>query len=653
MTNLGKIHYRPEIDGLRAIAVLAVVLFHAGFGCPGGFVGVDIFFVISGFLITSLIWKDLESGCFTFANFWERRARRIVPALVVVTMATLAAGWFLLLPADFKSLGRASASQAVFGANVHYWRDSGYFAGNADEKPLLHTWSLAVEEQFYLIVPFVLWAMFRTAKMRSRNVVLKVLAVSFVASFALSIHGVARHPNATFYLLPTRAWELLLGSLIAFLPSNPSLLAGRNRREFIALAGLALILVPVFTYTPKTPFPGIAALPPCLGAALLIWANGQVAGSVPTVAGALLANRPFVFIGLISYSLYLWHWPFLAFSKYSSLQGVTPSQRASMLGLGLLFAILSWKYVETPFRKRQLGVSRKSMFAFASAGLALVLGCGVLCMSKKGFPRRFPTPDFANAKTDCAFINELTIDDIRAERLIPIGASDSTLRPKVLVWGDSHAMAALPAVDAFLKEAGISGRAATHSATAPVLGWQGKGDRGLGTESIAYNDAVFTYIQSKKIPEVILIGHWGWYEDGLNTALLTTVRRLVETGCQPWVMLDVPAQYFDVPQALSSRIYSLATIESICSKPAALNELDQKEPNTVAEIEAAGGRVLDPKPRFLSSEGRYYIVHSKGVVLYRDANHLTTKGAKMMLLPLFRESLSIRNNRGWGLTARR
>ncbi len=350
-----KLPYRPEIDGLRAVAVLAVVLFHGGFSCPGGYVGVDVFFVISGFLITSLIWKDLENSSFTFSNFWERRARRIIPALVVVTLATLLIGWFVLLPADFKSLGQASASQSVFGANIFYWLDFDYFSSHADEKPLLHTWSLAVEEQFYLIFPFLLWGLFRVARLRSRTVVLLVLIVGFAISFALSIYGVVYHPRAAFYLLPTRAWELLLGALLPFLPPDPSLLNRRMLREFFSLAGFGLILIPVFLYTPQTPFPGFAALVPCLGTALLIWANGQI-------VDGLLKTRPLVFIGSISYSLYLWHLPFLAFSHYLALGPIPSGQRAAILCFAFLVATLSWKYVETPFRKRTLVARGKTLF---------------------------------------------------------------------------------------------------------------------------------------------------------------------------------------------------------------------------------------------------------------------------------------------------
>ncbi|HYK43019.1 MAG TPA: acyltransferase, partial [Thermoanaerobaculia bacterium] len=312
--------YRPEIDGLRGVAVVLVVLFHAGFGCPGGYVGVDVFFVISGFLITSLIWKDLEGERFTFARFWERRARRIVPALVAVVAATLFAGWFLLLPADYERLGRSAASQAVFAANVHFWLTGGYFAPAAAEQPLLHTWSLALEEQFYWIVPVALFLVFgaRRFERRRSSMILAAIGCGIVSSFTLSVWGVAHHPSAAFYLLPTRAWELLLGSLVAFLPMRSQPSQGRAVRELAAIGGVALILLAAFGYRATTPFPGAAALAPCLGAALWIRSNGREtsASPAPTLAGSVLSRPLPVFVGLASYSLYLWHWPFLAFARY-------------------------------------------------------------------------------------------------------------------------------------------------------------------------------------------------------------------------------------------------------------------------------------------------------------------------------------------------
>lgn len=650
MNLIEKMRYRPDIDGLRAIAVLAVLLFHAGTRCTGGYVGVDVFFVISGFLITSLIWNDLETGRFTFANFWERRARRILPALLVVTIATLVAGWFLLLPIDFKNLGQASAAQAVFAANIHYYFDSGYFSGAANEKPLLHTWSLAVEEQFYLVVPFLLWGVFHYMKPRGRASVISLLAVGFILSFALSIYGVARNPTAAFYLLPTRAWELLMGSLVAFLPTSPGLLKYRILRELFALMGLALIFIPIFVYTAETPFPGLAALSPCLGTALIIWANGRVDNKMPTLVGLVLSARPVVFIGLISYSLYLWHWPFFAFSKYLIFEPLSRQERALLLGLGFFFAILSWKYVETPFRERKIGASRKSIFQIAAAGLVVVIGCGLLCVMTQGFPQRFSPQSqrFASAKFDEAFQYELGLEDIKAGRLVPIGSRNSLLRPSVLVWGDSFAMAAMPAVDAFLKEKGIAGRAATHSLNAPVLGWSDPKVE-LKEDAIPFNDSVFSYIKNQRISDVIMIARWASYVEigkdpsgTFRSSLTATIRKLNTIGIRPWLLLSVPNHTFDVPKALALPFYSQTYVQSICARPNESSGVNAYDPEFIAEIKAAGGRVLDPKPRFIDSTGEYYVIQADGFALYRDNSHLTTEGAKIKLLPLLRDSMKLK-----------
>lgn len=653
MPIIDRFRYRPEVDGLRAVAVLAVVLYHAGFGCSGGYVGVDVFFVISGFLITSLIWTDLESERFTFGHFWERRARRIAPALIVVTIATLAAGWFILLPSDFQSLGRASASQAVFAANIYYWQSANYFANSVVEMPLLHTWSLAVEEQFYLVVPLLLWGIFRSASLRTRTAVVSVLAVGCILSCAMSVYGVAWDSMFTFYWLPTRAWELLLGSLIAFLPASSLLQHHRSLRELLAAFGLALIFVPIFTYKATTPFPGLAALPPCLGAALLIWVNSRIDGGAPTAMGRLLSIRPLVFLGLISYSLYLWHWPFLAFSHYVALAPLSLSCRVLMVALGFLCAVLSWKYVETPFRNRRLGTSRKTMFAFAGGGLATVLGFGLLCMARQGFPERL-SPEarrIIDASVKFEFGRFLNAEDIRSGRLIPIGTKDSSRRPAVLVWGDSHAMVAIPAMDDLLRERGLTGLAVTRTGTPPVLGWSDFGSPQRIAGDVDYNDSVLSYINDRHIRNVILIAYWHRYtvnsgnrsgSKSFLTSLSATIRQLVAAGSTPWIMLDVPHHPFHVVRAMTSPFYSSADIESHCAKPPVGNEPDAKErAELIAQIETAGGHILDPRPRFLDPTGRHYVVEANGTALYRDLNHLTTDGAKLMLLPLFRHSMTL------------
>jgi peptidoglycan/LPS O-acetylase OafA/YrhL len=657
MPIINNFRYRPEIDGLRAVAVLAVLFFHADLGFPGGFVGVDIFFVISGFLITSLIWKDLETDRFSFANFWERRARRIMPALIGVTLAVLAAASFILLPLDFNKLGQAVTAQTAFVANFFYWKDSGYFSAAAQEKPLLHIWSLAVEEQFYFVIPFLLWGLFQFKRLRQRAVVLALLSLFFALSFAFSVFCVKRLPSMAFYLLPSRAWEMLLGSLVAFLPLSPSILRHRVVAEGVALSGLALILYAVFKYDAQTPFPGLAALPPCLGAALLIWANGTMEKEAPTATGQLLSKPPLVFIGVISYSLYLWHWPLLAFARSVALFPLGAPLRAGLLTLSFVLAVLSWRFIETPFRKRIWGASRRSMFAATAAGLAVVACCGILINRSGGFPNRFSSQiqTYAKAPKDIAFRNQVKTAEVKSGKLVPIGVDDPAKKLVLMVWGDSHAMSAMSAVDAFLRGKGLRGVGATHASNAPVLDWMRFASPDADAQPIPFNNAVFEIMRAQKIPNVLLVGYWqpcvqvkansGTEERAkaaaFGPALLETIKRFKAIGIQPWLMLDVPIHSFNPPKALAHSIYSKEYIDSISARPQPKDELESLDPQLLTKIKAAGGRILDPKPHFLDASGDHYIIERDGYSLYWDQSHLTTHGAKL-LIPFFNSQLKIR-----------
>src|SRR5436190_5357638 len=311
--------YRPDIDGLRAIAVLSVILFHGEFAwAQGGFVGVDVFFVISGFLITGILLREFNSDTFSLKRFYERRARRILPALLVVLAATLAACASIMFATDLRVVARSAVSVIAFAANITFWRgiDFGdittvnYFGRRIHEQPLVHTWSLGVEEQFYLLYPLTLLLVWRIRK----ALLLPFLIVSAVASFALNAWLTPGSPGLAFYSLPTRGFELLAGGLIAW--GGVALKPARAQvREGAALAGLALVLVPVFLYNSETPFPGYYALAPVIGAAVLL---RYAAGSR---TGAILSWRPLVFVGLISYSAYLWHQPLFALTRYASLSG--------------------------------------------------------------------------------------------------------------------------------------------------------------------------------------------------------------------------------------------------------------------------------------------------------------------------------------------
>lgn len=298
--------YRPEIDGLRAVAVLPVILFHAGVTqMSGGYVGVDVFFVISGFLITGILVRELDAGQFSLLGFYERRARRILPALFLVLSVTGIFGAFVMLPYELAALGRGLVAVIFFMSNVLFWRESGYFAAASELNPLLHTWRLAVEEQYYILFPLLLWACWRWFP----RGVIPLLVLATIGSLVLAELLSVRMPSANFYLLPTRAWELLAGSLTAIYLLRRSA-PGGWLAEGLSVGGLAAIIFAILTYASATPFPSLWALAPVLGTvAIIVGANSG------TMVGRLLSTTPFVGIGLISYSAYLWHQPLFAFAR--------------------------------------------------------------------------------------------------------------------------------------------------------------------------------------------------------------------------------------------------------------------------------------------------------------------------------------------------
>ncbi len=370
--------YRPEIDGLRAVAILPVVLYHAGIaGFPGGFVGVDVFFVISGYLITSIILAERRAGRFSLVNFYARRIRRILPALFVMMAACYPLAFVLLGPSAMAEFAGSVTAATVFVANLFFYDISGYFATAAEVKPLLHTWSLAVEEQFYLVFPALVLLTWRMGA-RRQAVLLAVLAL---ASLALAQWDITQgKADRAFFMLQTRLWELMAGALAAFWLSSPrgqALRAGGRLRHG-ALLGLALILFAVIAYDGETRFPGLAALPPVLGAALVI-----VCATPRCLAGRVLGLRPVVFVGLVSYSFYLWHVPLLVFTRI----GTGREDAALMLGVcALAFGLscLSWRYVERPIRRMHALPARR-LFGTAAVAMALVGGLGLAGIQTEGF----------------------------------------------------------------------------------------------------------------------------------------------------------------------------------------------------------------------------------------------------------------------------
>ncbi len=372
------LRYRPDIDGLRAIAVVAVVLFHGGVpGIDGGFVGVDVFFVISGYLITSIILPDIEARTFSLARFYQRRVRRIFPALIMVVAASLLAGLVLLAPADYKTLGERVIAASLFVSNVFFWKQVSYFAGPASENPLLHTWSLSIEEQFYLFYPLFLIIVSRFGRTIRATAMIAGLSLSLAACCVM----IAYQPSATFFLGPTRAWELLTGGIIA------AGIVPQSRPELSSVAGiigLVLICSSIIVLTPAVPYPGYAAVLPVSGTALLLW-SGQH-GSSP--AHRLLSTLPFLVIGRASYSFYLWHFPFFAFYEYVALGKPDWAHSALIISASYITAEISLRHIENPFRFNITKVAVPRYVAGATLTMALIGAVGAWIALSDGLPSR-------------------------------------------------------------------------------------------------------------------------------------------------------------------------------------------------------------------------------------------------------------------------
>lgn len=489
--------YRPDIDGLRALAVLPVVLYHAGLGFPGGYVGVDVFFVISGFLITSILRHDILSDRFSLLGFYDRRVRRIFPALFVMLGLTTLGAAAVLLPEHLLAFGRSLRATALFAANLHFWSLEGYFTEAAELKPLLHTWSLAVEEQYYLVFPPLLWGLMRSGKARL------TLTALTLASFALALWQVRAAPQAAFYLPFGRVWELLAGSLLALSPDVARPLRAARLRALLGLAGLAAILVPVFAYDRLTPFPGLAALPPVLGTVAVLATGAAGPGPVRW----LLERAVLRGIGLISYSLYLWHWPVLVLAGYVAVLPMTWPQRVACLGLSFLLALLSWRFVERPFR----GAARPGrvvLFGGAMSAIALTLVVGTGLVRVWGWPGRFETrlaalPDpksLMHDRRDCHFV---TPERLAKGAICLRGAPGA--QASFVLLGDSHADALSPGLFAAATQAGEVGYQITAASFRPLPGVherQGEDIRPLTEAAIAFLEG------HPELRRIIVTGYW-------------------------------------------------------------------------------------------------------------------------------------------------
>jgi len=454
LSGVTQLSYRPDIDGLRAVAVMSVVLYHFGIvgALSGGFIGVDIFFVISGFLITSLITADLKVGRFSLLAFYQRRIRRIFPAMLVVLAASLAAGYFFLLPGDYTSLGVSAAYSAASLSNWYFLQNTGYFDRVADMLPLLHMWSLSVEEQFYLVWPLLLAAFFFIAR-KEAVVIAALICAVVIGGLWLSIQRTGTDPKSAFFLAHLRAWELALGALLVFLPPLRKSVS-RWKNELPTLIGVALIAISVLTLSREHLFPGLNAVPACVGAALIIWPRGS-----ESLVGHMLSLPAMRFIGLISYSLYLWHWPVLVFYRhYASGAAPTFAVATALAAASIGLAYLSWRFIEQPARRGTIKPFITVGVGLAAASTAAVAGLSVAALH--GFPGRL-SPDVQDMssleemwKWECP--QQVKLDGLPPRSYCAFGASWSDAKTKAVLWGDSHADHWAPIIQPVAERAGIA-----------------------------------------------------------------------------------------------------------------------------------------------------------------------------------------------------
>jgi peptidoglycan/LPS O-acetylase OafA/YrhL len=649
--NTSKMDYRLEVDGLRAVAVLPVILFHAGIrGFEGGFVGVDIFFVISGYLITRIILGEISTGSFSITKFYDRRLRRILPAYFVVVLATLIAGWFILLPSEYIGLGKSVVASTVFVANIYFWRTSDYFAPTAEELPLLHMWSLSVEEQFYVFFPLFVLFTWKLGPRVFLSSILGILVISFMTAELLA----GWKDIANFFLAPTRAWELLVGCVIGYIHRNGVTLIPRAISEVGGLLGLSMISLAILLLDPSVPFPSWWAWLPVGGAGLFI-----AFARTGTLAARLLSWRPIVFIGLISYSTYLWHQPILVFGRFFLIDEPSILIKAALAALSIVIGAISWRFVERPFRNHS-AISRRAIFGYGGGSMAGLCVAGLVLGYSNGFPARLPD----KARYYASEIGEP--QNILGECILELAVTPTPCRigagpPRYFIFGDSHVRAVAIAMDQVVNSSfGLGSEVATVSGCGPFPDFERVGKPMCSTNA----KELVEYALSKDAPDtIILLSRWAMYSSGqqvdngeggveygsivemvpsstiknLGTRednFIAAVQRLTEeilmAGKRVVIIGSVPEVGWQVPQRLARAELTGANIRRPISTEK--NYYDERSAPLLSAIEPFRDNpqflFLDPGPVFCEADR--CAAEIGGEPLYFDDDHLNARGAKFM-----------------------
>lgn len=622
--------YRADIDGLRALAVLGVIAFHANPRLlPGGFVGVDVFFVLSGFLITGLIMDALEAGNFSFAGFYTRRIKRIFPAYIVVCVATLAVSSYLLVPNDYIFYTTSLAASWAFLSNVFFSMLSwGYFGQRTEEFPLLHTWSLSVEEQFYFVFPVVLVFLFR----HYRKYLVPVL-ILLGAVFA-AISQMKTGEIKSYFLITSRAHELITGALALLLvrrfPAPAAAVA-----SLMALLGIMLVSGSFLLINKELPFPGLNSFFPCIGAALLLYA-----GTTANATSQLLRNRPLVAVGLISYSLYLWHWPIFAFLKYRQVE-LTPAVALSAVALSFVLASLTWRFVENPIRRNASLGFRQTAVPLYAVPAAVFMSVGLYSYVTEGAPQRF-SDDMRELISSYSFERDLgRTCSVRAEdyRKITLdyllahcafGASGQE-KARVLLMGDSHAHHFKPFIDRLSRDAGFKAVYHVQGGCFPTELQVTDNKPEPGPTTCQQRNADLLQL-ADNFEYVVLSGFWASEpERDLEKELRYVVDHIVRAGATPVIFKDNPFHEPDLSRCVLYRKRGWAAPDADCSIPHEyVVELQTFYDTVIDRIVARypTTRVIDPK--LVMCDDADCATYIANTALYKDSNHINTKASEML-----------------------
>ena len=623
-------HYRDDIDGLRAIAVLAVIAFHANSRLvPGGFAGVDVFFVISGYLITGLILSALETGTFRFSEFTARRIKRLFPAYIAVSLVTLAVSSWLLIPNDYLFYTTSLAASWAFVSNVFFSMLSwGYFGQRMEEFPLLHTWSLSVEEQFYFLYPVVLIVLFR----HCRKHMVAVLAVAGVVLAVIS--QLKTGELKSYFLLSSRAHELIVGALTFFVlrrfPARPGGLS-----VTLSVSGMSLVIGSFLLINKELPFPGVNSLFPCIGTALLIYGcRGE------NVVSATLSTRPLVLIGLLSYSLYLWHWPVFAFLKYRQV-ALSLSVGIAAIAVSFALAYVTWKFIEMPLRRNDGLGFRPTLLRLYAVPAALFMGIGLFSYATEGAPQRFSS-DLRELISSYSFERDLTRScSVRAEDYREVtldylmancafGAADPA-RARVLLMGDSHAHHFKPFVDQLARDAGMKAVYHVQGGCFPTELQATARHPENGPDTCQRRNADLLRM-ARHVDYVVLAGFWASEpERDLEKELRHVVDAIVAAGATPVIFKDNAFHVPDLSRCILYRRRGWMASETDCHIPYLLAADAQARYDAIIDrMQAVHPKTIVIDPKRVMCNDAECLTWVSNTALYKDSNHLNARAAQMI-----------------------